>query len=161
MASRPALFGALLLLFFRALWAQEVAPLFEGTDVRTGQEVRLQDFRGNIVLVDFWASWCPPCLQSLPAYDRLYRNFRADGFSVIAVNVDENTKDGLDFLEQRPVSYPVIADPVGKIGIPYKIRTLPRSFLLDREGRIIESHRSFEAGDEAVLRQKLKTLLTR
>lgn len=159
MAFRYPLLVALALFLAELAMAQELAPLFEGRDVRTGEPIQLEAYRGQIVLVDFWASWCPPCLKSLPAYDRLYREFRERGFSVVAVNVDEDTQDGIAFLQDNPVSYPVIADPVGTIGIPYKIRTLPRSFLLSRDGRIIESHRSFDDDDEAALRARIAELL--
>lgn len=159
MASRLPLTLSLVLLWTSPVGAEDFAPLFEGTELRSGERIRLQDFRGRVVLVDFWASWCPPCLESLPAYDRLFRELGAGGFTVIAVNVDEDTRDGLDFLERFPVSYPVIADPVGTIGIPYRIRTLPRSFLLDRQGRIAGSFRSYREGDEEMLRKQITSLL--
>jgi thiol-disulfide isomerase/thioredoxin len=139
--------------------AQETAPLFSGVSINTGQQIDLREYRGKIVLVDFWASWCPPCLVSLPAYDRMRRDIISDDFEIIAINVDENTEDGLEFLEDHPVAYPVLADPEGDIGIPYGIRTLPRSFLLDRGGRIIASHKSFKIGDEKKLRKEIEGLL--
>ena len=80
-------------------------------------------------------------------------------FEIIAINVDENTEDGLKFLEEHPVGYPVLADPEGKIGIPYGIRTLPRSFLLDRDGQIIASYKSFKVGDEIKLKKEILVLL--
>jgi thiol-disulfide isomerase/thioredoxin len=110
--------------------------------------------------VDFWASWCPPCLDSLPAYDRMRREIGTEEFEIIAVNVDENTEDGLKFLEEHPVGYPVLADPEGEIGIPWGIRTLPRSFLLDREGRIVAKHKRFKSGDEIELKQDITELLS-
>jgi thiol-disulfide isomerase/thioredoxin len=139
--------------------AQETAPLFSGVSINTGQQIDLREYRGKIVLVDFWASWCPPCLVSLPAYDRMRRDIISDDFEIIAINVDENTEDGLEFLEDHPVAYPVLADPEGDIGIPYRIRTLPRSFLIDRDGRIITSHKSFRIGDEEKLRKQIEGLL--
>lgn len=141
--------------------AQDMAPLFSGVSVNGGHQINLVDFRGKVVFVDFWASWCPPCIESLPAYDRMYRELGNEAFEVIAVNVDEYIEDGLEFLEKHPVSYPVLADPEGEIGIPYGIRTLPHSFLLDREGRIVSSHRSFSAGDEIRLKHDIEKLMSR
>ena len=73
--------------------------------------------------------------------------------------MDEDTKDGLEFLADHPVAFPVLADPEGQIGIPYGIRTLPRSFLLDRNGGIVSTYKSFKTGDEAKLKQDITGLL--
>lgn len=139
--------------------AQDLAPDFEGKEIDGDNTIRLSDYRGKIVFIDFWASWCPPCLVSLPAYDKMYKELGNTEFEFIAINVDENTEDGLYFLEDHPVSYPVLADPDGDIGIPYRIRTLPVSYLLDREGRIVQSYRSFKVGDEIALKQEIELLL--
>ena len=149
----------LILILVQAAPAQETALLFSGVEVNTGQQISLEDYRGKVVLIDFWASWCPPCLASLPAYELMHQEIGTGEFEIIAINVDENTEDGLEFLRQHPVSYPVIADPEGKIGIPYGIRSLPRSFLLDRNGRIIVTYKSFKAGDETDLKQEITELL--
>ena len=149
----------LILLLVQAASAEEPAPLFSGVELNTDQQISLSDYRGKVVFLDFWASWCPPCLASLPAYERMYREIGNGEFEMIAINVDENTEDGLEFLKDHPVSYPVLADPEGKIGIPYGIRGLPRSFLLDRDGRIIAIYKGFKAGDEIKLKQKIEGVL--
>ena len=151
----------LTMLLAQPVFATEMAPLFHGTALNTGQQIRLEDYRGKVVLVDFWASWCPPCLTSLPAYNQMRRELGSSEFEIIAINVDENTEDGLSFLDEHPVDYPVLADPLGKIGIPYGIRTLPRAFLLDREGRITATFKSYRAGDEEKIKQQIKRLTVR
>jgi thiol-disulfide isomerase/thioredoxin len=132
---------------------------FSGTDLNTGETISLEEYRGKVVLVDFWASWCPPCLESLPAYERIRQHLGPDVFEVIAINVDENTEDGLKFLEERPVSYPVLADPEGDIGKPYNVRSLPRAFLIDREGGTVKIYKRFRTGDEEQMKKEIETLL--
>ncbi len=80
-------------------------------------------------------------------------------FEIIAINVDEDPENGIFFLEDHPVSYPVLKDPEGDIGIPYRVRILPVSFLLDREGNIVKSYRSFKLGDEEEIKQNIESLI--
>lgn len=145
------LLSALLALFVRHTFADDDAPALSGIDMTTGDAIELADFHGNVVLVDFWASWCPPCLESLPAYERLYRRFNDSGFEVIAVNVDENIEDAKAFLDRVPVSFPVVTDPEGNIGVPWGVRSLPRAFLIGPDGDIVLEHKRFREGDEEKL----------
>ena len=151
--------SCLTLLLCSAGYGQESAPLFSGTELRSGETIALNDYRGKVVFLDFWASWCPPCLVSLPAYEEMWLELREHDFVLIAVNVDENTGDGLDFLIDTPVSYPILADPGGDIGIPYGIRSLPVSYLIDRQGNIVRRYRGYEPGDELTIRQDIEALL--
>lgn len=159
MASDSLKWLCLILYLVQPVQAQDSAPLFSGIALNTGQQISLGDYRGKVVFLDFWASWCPPCLASLPAYDQMRQEIGTEEFEIIAINVDENTEDGLEFLEDHPVGYPVLADPEGQIAIPYGIRTLPLSFLLDRDGQIIASYKSFKMGDELKLKQEIEGLL--
>ena len=159
----PLLAGLAVLADALALEVGDPAPAFSGkvvsSGVNTGQVISLEDYRGKVVFLDFWASWCPPCIRSLPAYDQMRRDIGTSEFEVIAVNVDADSEQGLEFLRRHPVSYPVLLDPSGDIGIPYGLRTLPRSFILDRTGRVVASYRSYSEGDEQVLKQAIRQLL--
>jgi thiol-disulfide isomerase/thioredoxin len=154
-----ALIYLLLVLLAQPLAAQQTAPPFSGVEVKSGETISLADYLGKVVFLDFWASWCVPCLSSLPAYEEMRKEIGTAEFELIAVNVDEFSEDGLAFLGEHPVSYPVLLDPDGEIGIPYQIRTLPHSFLIDRDGRIVASYRSFKKGDEARIKKEVEHLI--
>ena len=139
--------------------AADQAPDFVGLGIIDGQPLRLSDYRGKVVFIDFWASWCPPCLVSLPAYEQMRAEIGTEEFEIIAINVDEDPQNGVFFLEDHPVSYPVLKDTDGDIRIPYRVRSLPVSFLLDRDGNIIESYRSFKLGDEVELKAAIEALI--
>lgn len=139
--------------------AAEKAPDFVGLDIIDEKPLHLSDYLGKVVYIDFWASWCPPCLLSLPAYEKMRAEIGTEDFEIIAINVDDDPENGIFFLEDHPVSYPVLKDPDGDIGIPYRVRSLPVSFLLDREGNIIESYRSFKLGDEEGIKQDIESLI--
>jgi cytochrome c biogenesis protein CcmG, thiol:disulfide interchange protein DsbE len=121
--------------------------------------ISLQDHRGKIVYVDFWASWCAPCLRSLPQINELYNRYRDQGFEVLAVNVDNPIEDGLDFLLDVDLDYLIPADTDNKVMEMYKVVGMPTSYLIDREGYIRKVHTGFREGDIEILEKALLELL--
>src|SRR5512138_2346761 len=101
-----------------------------------GRAVKLSELRGQVVLVDFWASWCAPCKTSFPALDALSREYRPRGVEVLAVNVDERRRDADAFLAARPHSMTVLFDPKGASAESFGVKGMPTSFLIDRQGVI-------------------------
>lgn len=137
----------------------EAAPAFEGTPLKGRARIRLEDYLGKVVYLDFWASWCPPCRQSLPWLERLHREHGAAGLEVLSVNVDEKSADARSFLWQYPVGFPVINDASGAIAALYNVQDVPTCFLIDRDGQLRTSHRGFRKADTARLRAELAVLL--
>lgn len=119
----------------------------------------LADFRGRVVYVDFWASWCGPCRLSLPALDAIYREMEEDGLMVIAVSVDVVEEDALDFLTRYPVSYPVVIDTDGSVPREFGVNGMPSGYLIDRSGQVREVHVGFRRGDEDDLRDAIAALI--
>lgn len=121
--------------------------------------LHLDSLRGRVVYVDFWASWCGPCRLSFPRLDALRRELGPRGFEVFAVNVDEIETDARSFLEENPVSYPVVRDGSGDTPARFGILGMPTGYLLDRRGVVRAVHQGFRRGDEQVLRAEILSLL--
>jgi cytochrome c biogenesis protein CcmG, thiol:disulfide interchange protein DsbE len=142
-----------------AVQAGDPAPMFEGAPLTGRAAIRLEDYAGKVVYLDFWASWCAPCRLSLPWMERLHREHAAAGLEVIAINVDEKAAEARRFLKRFPVGFPVVADPHGEIAALYDVRDMPSSYLIDRHGVVREVHRGFNRDSGARLRATIAALL--
>lgn len=101
-----------------------------------GQEVQLSSLRGQVTLVNFWATWCSPCREEMPVLEAFYQAHRQEGFTLVAVNVSDDAGDAADFIAENGYTFTVWSDPVGKTLIDLGLRGLPASILLDAEGRL-------------------------
>jgi thiol-disulfide isomerase/thioredoxin len=142
-----------------ALEEGESAPVFTARALSGAGNVSLSDYKGKVVYLDFWASWCAPCLVSLPLLDELRKEFPGDQLQVVAVNVDQDVAKGRDFFRRRPVGYPSATDPAGQIPEKYGITTMPTSFLIDRGGIVRYVHKGFRKTDVSDLRAKIQQLV--
>ena len=137
----------------------EDAPAFSGTSLFGADTLNLEDYRGKVVYVDFWASWCPPCLTSLPLLEELQREFGAKGFQVLAINVDRDPDAARGFMQKRKITYPSLSDPEGELPRRFGLETMPTSYLIDREGRIHWIHKGFKKGDFEKIRSQVRGLV--
>lgn len=101
-----------------------------------GDAISLSDFEGSVVLVNFWATWCPPCQAEIPDFEEAYREREADGFVILGVNVEEPASEVLPFVTDMGITYPVLLDRDGTVRRAYRALGLPTSLLVDREGVI-------------------------
>ena len=156
----PIKIRSLFLVLLISPWLNAAEPTpFSGINFLTGENITLADYSGKVVFLDFWASWCPPCIESLPAWESMRQKIGTEHFELIAINVDENPEDGEEFLDRFSLSYPILFDPEGEIGIPYGIRSLPMSFLIDSNGQIVDEFRSYKTGDEIQIQSVIEALL--
>ncbi len=101
-----------------------------------GQSVSLKDFRGRPVLVNFWASWCGPCVYEMPFIEEVYKEWSGKGLGVLAINIGESRSQALGFVESNRLSFPVLLDRDGKVAEQYNVRNIPTTIFVDKEGII-------------------------
>ena len=116
-----------------------LAPDFE-LKTTTGETVRLSDLRGQAVLVNLWATWCPPCRAEMPAIEKIYNEYKDDGLIVLAVNMtyQDTFSNIAPFVDEYGLTFPILLDETGSVGSAYQLRSLPSSFFINREGIINE-----------------------
>ena len=129
-----ALFAAL---GIRRPAAPSEAPDFTLTDLE-GRPAQLREFRGKLVLLNFWATWCAPCLQEMPSMERLYQTFKQTDFVLLAVSMDrQGVEVARSFVEHLKLTFPVLLDRTSEVGHQYGVRGLPTTYLIDPDGRLI------------------------
>ncbi len=151
-------FLSILSLSAMALSVGDVAPAFElpGDAV----PIKLSAYKGKVVYVDFWASWCGPCKQSFPWLNEMQSKYGAKGFQVIGINVDAKTADAKVFLNEVPAKFTVAYDDKGVTPKQFGIKGMPSSILLDASGKIIAQHTGFRDSDKAQLEQAIQQALS-
>jgi peroxiredoxin len=140
-----------------AVSKQGPAVTFQRAD---GGTVHLADYKGKVVLIDFWASWCQPCQTAFPALDALHRDLENRGVEVLAVNLDERRRDAETFLTAHPHTMTVLFDPAGTSPMAFGVRGMPSSFVLDRRGTIRYTHMGYTSDVAATYRQEIAELLS-
>lgn len=100
-------------------------------------EVRLEDHRGKIVFINFWATWCPPCRREMPSMEKLYGHFKNRDFSMLAINIREKTKKVNAFKKKFKLTFPILLDFYGQVALAYGSRRIPVTYIIDREGYLI------------------------
>jgi thiol-disulfide isomerase/thioredoxin len=138
----------------------EQAPELSLPSLHPGNDpVRLADYRGKVVYLDFWSSWCGPCRRAMPHLDTLRQEFSRNDFEVVGVNVDPVAGDGRRFLEQVPVSYPIAMDAAGHAARQFGVNVLPALFVIDRDGVVRGAIRGGGVEDRDDLRATLAKLI--
>ena len=126
-----------------------------------GRDYGLADFEGLVILVNFWATWCPPCCKEMPALERLAQHFEGDAFVVIGVNVGESMERAQDFLQILPVLpvFPMLLDRDGSVSQAWHARVVPTTWVVDRNGHIVLGAVGEVDFDSPELRGEIQTLL--
>ena len=119
----------------------------------------LKNELGNVVYVDFWASWCIPCRKSFPWMNSIKAQYQAQGLTIISINLDHSRALADEFLKESPANFPVIYDPKGLIARKYQLKGMPSSFIVNRQGQIVSAHVGFNQIKQEAYESEIKTLL--
>jgi thiol-disulfide isomerase/thioredoxin len=111
--------------------------------VNGATDFKLEQYRGKVVLLDFWASWCGPCREAFPWLNEMHRKYQSLGLEIIAVNLDEVRSQADQFLIDSPANFSIYYDPEGTLAKDYDLQGMPASFLIDREGKLLNKHVGF------------------
>lgn len=138
--------------------SSSVAPAFS-LPSRAGDTVSLEQMKGKVVMLNFWASWCGPCRTEMPLLEQMHKRYSALGFTLVGVNVEANTADAERWLKDTPVSFPVLFDRDSKVSKLYDVNAMPSTVFIDRKGNIRYLHRGYKPGDEGEYLNQIRALL--
>ena len=147
--------------FASSVWAkadQSPAPDFT-LKSQKGDNLKLSELRGKVILINFWASWCGPCRQEMPVLDELYRHYRSLDFTILGVNVEQDSDNAKSLLKDVSVSFPVLFDNENKVSKLYDVKGMPSTVLVDRDGNIRYVHMGYQPGTEAEYQAQIRTLI--
>ena len=135
------------------------APKFSVQNLLDGEHVSLEQLKGKVVYLDFWASWCPPCLKSFPFMEQLKQKYSKRGLVVIAISLDEKFDDAWLFLNQTQASFVIAHNNRGDIATRYDVQAMPSTYLIGRDGKIKLRHLGFNSGDKDKLQRIIESVL--
>jgi len=124
-----------------------------------GRNLRLHEQRGQVVMVNFWATWCGPCRQEMPHLNRLHEKYRASGFVLLGVNIDDDTRKAADLARSMGLTFPVLFDTDKAVTRRWDLGAMPSTVLIDRDGRVRHIHRGYRDGLEATYESQTRELL--
>lgn len=136
---KKPLFTAVLLL----AWLLAIAPAAQSAEPR-GDELDLAEYRGKVVVLDFWASWCVPCRRSFPWLNEMHARYANEGLIIIGINVDKDREEAEKYLAKYPAQFEIRYDSGGKLAEAFDVRGMPSSFVLGRDGQLAAQHQGFK-----------------
>ena len=125
----------------------------------TGANLRLSEYRGDVVMINFWATWCGPCRQEMPLLDELYTRYERVGFNLLGVNIDDDSRRAMQMVDELGVTFPVLFDARKEVSKLYNVDAMPVTVLVDREGNVRYVHQGYKPGYEDMYLDQVRSLL--
>lgn len=138
--------------------AGQAAPDF-ALKSSTGENLRLSEYRGDVVMINFWATWCGPCRQEMPLLNDLFNRYQRVGFSLLGVNIDDDSRRAMQMVEDLGVDFPVLFDETKAVSKLYQVEAMPVTVIVDREGIVRYVHHGYKPGYEQHYLTEIRTLL--
>jgi len=160
---KTPLLGAILVIFAASSLASsslegQVAPDFVLKSA-SGENLRLSEYRGDVVMINFWATWCGPCRQEMPLLDELYGRYQRVGFKLLGINIDDDSRRAMKMVQELGVTFPVLFDENKEVSKLYKVDAMPVTILVDREGQVRHVHHGYKPGYEDKYLTEIRSLL--
>lgn len=124
-----------------------------------GENLRLSEYQGEVVMINFWATWCGPCRQEMPLLDELYGRYQRVGFQLLGVNIDDDSDKAMDMVKELGVSFPVLFDSDKSVSRRYAVEAMPVTILVDRSGTVRHVHHGYKPGYEEKYLAQVRALL--
>jgi peroxiredoxin len=124
-----------------------------------GENLRLSEYRGDVVMINFWATWCGPCRQEMPLLDDLFSRYERVGFRLLGVNIDDDSRRAMQMMEELGVSFPVLFDEKKEVSRLYQVEAMPVTVLVDRTGTVRHVHHGYKPGYEEKYLTEIRSLL--
>ena len=141
-------------------WAEPMKP-FSLPSIEGGKTISSQSYKGKVMIVDFWASWCGPCKASFAAYNELLKKYGSKGLVIVGINIDNKPEQAKDFLAENPASFLIASDPDKKVAGAYNLPTMPTAYIIGRDGNILYTHAGYHEGDIAQMKQEIEAALNK
>ena len=125
----------------------------------SGKNLKLSEYRGQVVLMNFWASWCGPCRQEMPLLEKLHNKYKKLGFTVMGVNVEEDSSKAKGIVKKNKLTFPVLFDTQNKVSQLYQVSAMPSTVIIDRDGNMRYLHKGYKPGDEKAYKKWVKKLV--
>jgi thiol-disulfide isomerase/thioredoxin len=155
---RAALLAAMVALPALAVAPAGPAPKFR-LDSMAGKPVSLDQYKGQVVMINFWASWCGPCRAEMPVLEKLHAKYKPMGFTMIGVNVEPDSSLAANWLKSTPVTFPILFDTKSEVSKLYSVAGMPSTVIIDRKGNLRWLHRGYKPGDENEYLDQIRALV--
>jgi thiol-disulfide isomerase/thioredoxin len=124
-----------------------------------GNTVNLAQYKGQVVMINFWATWCGPCRTEMPLLEQLHKKYKPMGFTMLGVNVEPDSAGAVQWLKATPVTFPILFDTDSKVSKLYAVQGMPSTVIVDRKGQVRFIHRGYKAGDENEYLDQIRALV--